>query len=246
MSRDSYWTYTQGPELFSVGNTHVDTATVATERGWARVYDLAGTASSSGTTVTGTNTKFTTELVVGRRILVGNQERTVTAIASDTSLTTNSAFNPTLSGATVLRVDEIVVAIGELLSKKIDVTVVPTFSLALPANANYTTGQTLTFTVTASEAVVVEGAPTIGLTIGSTARSAVYDSAASTGTSLVFKYKVVTGDQDTNGIAVNNTITLGTSLDNVKDAIIGGGVAIAPASLTFTVGTTSGILVNNP
>ena len=247
MSRDTYWNYTKGPELFTIGNSAAYSKdTVATERGWAKVTTLAGTASSSGTTVTGTNTTFLADLRVGGRILVGVQERVIATIASDTSLTTTAAFNPTLSGATLLRVDEVVVAIGELLAKKTDVGVVPTFSLALPSNKNYLTGEVLSFTVTPSEAVVVEGTPTIALTIGSTARSAVYDAAASTGTSMVFKYTVVAADLDTDGITVANTITLGTSLDNVKDVIIGSGVTIAPASLTYTVGSTAGILVNNP
>ncbi|HLX61155.1 MAG TPA: PA14 domain-containing protein, partial [Planctomycetota bacterium] len=53
-----------------------------------------GTITSAGTTVTGTNTNFQVELVVGSTIFAAGQSRTVTAIASGTSLTINSAFVP--------------------------------------------------------------------------------------------------------------------------------------------------------
>jgi len=58
-----------------------------------------GTISSSGTTVTGSGTSFNTQLAVGDEIVVSGQTRIVTAIASNTSLTTDSAFSPALSGA---------------------------------------------------------------------------------------------------------------------------------------------------
>lgn len=65
-----------------------------------------GTASSSGTTVTGTGTSFTTEFSVGDIIVASGQERLITAIASNTSLTTLTAFNPALSGASIARADD--------------------------------------------------------------------------------------------------------------------------------------------
>lgn len=62
-----------------------------------------GTISSSGTTVTGTNTAFTAELGVGDSITASSQTRVVTAIASSTSLTTNTAFSPELLSTTFTR-----------------------------------------------------------------------------------------------------------------------------------------------
>ena len=47
----------------------------------------------ASTTVTGVNTLFTTELVVGDRITVTAETKTVTAITNDTSLTVNTAFS---------------------------------------------------------------------------------------------------------------------------------------------------------
>ncbi len=60
---------------------------------------LSGTISSSGTTVTGTSTTFTSSLSVGSYIKAGGKTQRVASIASDTSLTTTNAFSPALSGA---------------------------------------------------------------------------------------------------------------------------------------------------
>lgn len=74
---------------------------------------LTGTASASGTTVTGGGTAFTTELHVGDRIRLSDvdavigpyaaEERTVTLIASDTELTIDSAFTGTHTGEYIYR-----------------------------------------------------------------------------------------------------------------------------------------------
>lgn len=65
---------------------------------------VTGTATSvltgsidptASTTATGVGTLFTAELVVGDRITVSGETRTVTAIASDTSLTVDTAFTDT-------------------------------------------------------------------------------------------------------------------------------------------------------
>ncbi|MBI5528137.1 MAG: hypothetical protein HY897_17535 [Deltaproteobacteria bacterium] len=60
--------------------------------------ELGGTGviSSSGTTVTGVGTKFTTEVLLGDIVAAQGQKRTVTAITDDTSLTTDTAFSPVL------------------------------------------------------------------------------------------------------------------------------------------------------
>lgn len=64
---------------------------------------LTGTAAASGTTtLTGTSTLFTLELQVGDRITVNSETKTVTSIASDTSLTVDSAFT-TFSGQSITR-----------------------------------------------------------------------------------------------------------------------------------------------
>jgi hypothetical protein len=57
---------------------------------------LSGTVSSVGTTVNGSGTRFTTELVVNSIINVNGQTQIVTAINSDSSLTTAGAFAPAI------------------------------------------------------------------------------------------------------------------------------------------------------
>ncbi|MBI5527552.1 MAG: tail fiber domain-containing protein, partial [Deltaproteobacteria bacterium] len=60
-------------------------------------FNGAGTISSSGSTVTGVGTKFTTELHVGDYIFSEGQKRTVASITNDVTLTTGSVFNPPLT-----------------------------------------------------------------------------------------------------------------------------------------------------
>lgn len=57
----------------------------------------SGTISSSSTTVTGSGSSFTSQLTVGDWITASSQTKVITAIASDTSLTTGAAFNPAIS-----------------------------------------------------------------------------------------------------------------------------------------------------
>lgn len=67
---------------------------------------VAGTISSVGTAVTGTGTSFTTDFKVGDAIAAysgGLQSKTITAIASDTNLTVDSAFASDLASATYFR-----------------------------------------------------------------------------------------------------------------------------------------------
>ncbi|MFA7658766.1 MAG: phage tail protein [Candidatus Gastranaerophilaceae bacterium] len=53
---------------------------------------MTGTVSTSGTTVTGTNTKFKTEASIDDTITISTESRIVTAITDDLSLTVDSAF----------------------------------------------------------------------------------------------------------------------------------------------------------
>ena len=69
--------------------------------------DSGGTASvstsGSSTTLTGVNTAFSTDFHVGAAIKVGTVTTTVTAIASDTSLTLEDAINTSSTGTTCTR-----------------------------------------------------------------------------------------------------------------------------------------------
>ncbi len=109
-------------------------------------------------------------------------------------------------------------------------------TIAVPAAGSYGAGQTLSFTVSFDEDVTVTGTDsTLGLTIGSTPRSATF--ASKTANSITYTYTVQAGDNDANGIAVG-TISLGAT--TIRDAAGND----ATLSLAGHVPPTSGVLVD--
>ena len=118
-------------------------------------------------------------------------------------------------------------AVTTQASHKVDTTA-PTINSGSPsitssagADDTYISGDVIDVSVTFSEPVVVTGSPQLPLVIGNTTRQADYQSGDSTSTTLVFKYTVVAGDNDTDGISIiANTLTLngGTIVDNVSNA----------------------------
>ena len=65
------------------------------------LFTLTGSIDpTASTTVTGSGTKFLTELSIGDEIVVSSETRIVTAIASDTSLTVSVATTDTANDAT--------------------------------------------------------------------------------------------------------------------------------------------------
>ncbi len=70
------------------------------------------------------------------------------------------------------------------------------------SNGTYVTGETIDVSLTFDRAVDVDGEPTVKLTIGDNEREADYESGSGTAT-LVFQYEVQGGDEDTDGITVN-------------------------------------------
>jgi len=70
--------------------------------GTANVKAVSTTVSNAGSTSTG----FTTKYAVGDYINIGTEIRLVTAVASDTSLTVDSAFNATITDSNHYSVDE--------------------------------------------------------------------------------------------------------------------------------------------
>jgi hypothetical protein len=111
-------------------------------------------------------------------------------------------------------------------------------SVAVPANATYVAGQTLTFTVNFGENVTVNtagGTPTLGLTIGTSSKSASFTGGSGT-TALTFAYTITAGDLDTDGIAVG---ALALNGGTIADA------ASNNANLTLNnVGATGSVLVD--
>lgn len=100
----------------------------------------------------------------------------------------------------------------------IDTTAPTVSSVSVPISGSYKAGQTLDFTVNMAEAVVVTGVPQLSLTIGSSTKRANYLSGSGS-TALVFRYTVVSGDTDADGIVLdaltpnNGTIQDGATND---------------------------------
>ncbi len=93
----------------------------------------------------------------------------------------------------------------------------PSFvSLTPPGSGYYRAGMSLNFTVKYSENVFVTGTPSFDINIGGTTRQATYVSGAGT-PNLVFRYTVVAGDQDMDGIGMTPTIAL--SGGTIKDQV---------------------------
>lgn len=120
----------------------------------------------------------------------------------------------------------------------VDTTAPVVNSVSVPANATYYTGNALDFTVNFSEAVYVDstgGTPRIALLIGSTTRYASYVSGSGTG-ALLFRYSVVNGDSDSNGVTIgalsSNGGTLSDLAGNLGDNTLN------------SVGSTAAVLVD--
>ena len=110
-------------------------------------------------------------------------------------------------------------------------------SVVAPVDGSYKAGDTLTFTVNASEAVQIGSlAPRLTLDVGGATRYATYVSGSGSDT-LVFQYAVQPGDNDANGIAINSLDLRGEQLTDLA------GNDLDPA--LNGVGNTSGVLVDN-
>ena len=74
---------------------------------------------------------------------------------------------------------------------------------------NYATGDTITVSLTFSEAVTVTGTPYVVLDIGEQPRHAAYSGDGSSTAAQPFSYTVLTGDKDTDGVSLQaNSLTL--------------------------------------
>jgi hypothetical protein len=119
--------------------------------------------------------------------------------------------------------------------------VVPTVSSVTTTNGTHylTAGPNpINLTATFSEAVIVTGVPSIGVTINGTVRAATYTSGSGT-TALVFAYTVVAGD-----VAIAGQVTTAAVIvlngGTIKDTPCGN--AVSP--LTFSAPTTTTVAVN--
>ncbi|MCK7554777.1 cadherin repeat domain-containing protein [Chitinophaga sedimenti] len=124
---------------------------------------------------------------------------------------------------------------GVLTGVLVDAVAPSINSVTVPADKLYTAPETLDFSITYSEPVIVTGTPVLGITIGSNLRSAAYTSTS--GNTLNFRYTITGGDLDRDGIAVATSLTF-TGGASIRDA------AGNNAANTLTVPSTTGVLVD--
>ncbi|WP_336774507.1 S-layer homology domain-containing protein [Paenibacillus sp. MMO-58] len=126
--------------------------------------------------------------------------------------------------------------IGSLTNVKVDAVAPTVSSVSVPATATYGSGQSLTFTVNFNEPVkVAGGTPGIGLTIGSTSVQANYASGSGT-SALVFRYDLLDGQSDADGITVGTLTFNGATIKDLAGNV---------ATLTLNnVGSTAGVRVD--
>lgn len=136
---------------------------------------------------------------------------------------------------------EVIVACRGLDAKNSDAVTVVGWTLVLPTNKTYTTDEEIVLTLVPDEAVFVVGTPYIEVGIGSQTKQFAFDADNSTPTSLKFSYTVELGDSDSDGITVSNTLTKGTA--KLYD-VVGDGQVEITGPITYTVGSTAGILVS--
>ena len=125
-------------------------------------------------------------------------------------------------------------------------TLVPTVSSVAITSATgiqnnlLNTGDVISFTSTFSENVLVTGFPKITLVVGSTDRSATYTSGSGS-TALVFKYTILTGETDTDGISIGANV-LALNSGTLRDAA-GNNATLTHSSLSantsYKVDTTA-------
>lgn len=108
-------------------------------------------------------------------------------------------------------------------------------SVIAPANGHYKAGSQLDFTVNWDSQVLVSGAPQLALVIGTTTVQASYQSIASSATTSLFRYTVLVGQNDSDGISLGALSLNGGSIHN------SGGVN---ATLALSSVDTSQVLVD--
>ncbi|OWW20686.1 DUF4347 domain-containing protein [Noviherbaspirillum denitrificans] len=221
-------TYTSGQNLDFTVNFD-ENVTVDTTGGTPRValaLDTGGTVYASYLSGSGTSA-----LTFRYTVAAGNADSngiTVGSLSLDGGTIKDAAGN---NAATTLN------SVGSTALVLVDsVAPVPQGNLTVPADGLYLTGQHLDFTITFDDSVTVTGTDsTLGLTIGSNARAAAYQS--KTADSVTYRYTVQAGDNDADGIAIG-AVTLNTT--TIRD-VAGNDAAL---SLTGHLPSTAAVLVD--
>ncbi|MDN3667221.1 beta strand repeat-containing protein [Algibacter miyuki] len=145
----------------------------------------------------------------------GTSNRTITITATDS----NGGINSSARVVSILSAPDVAIVIA-------------------PSNDTYSVGNNLDFTVFFNENIIVNttgGIPLLNITIGSTAKQATYQSGSGLN-ALVFRYTILAGDLDTDGISIGTLVDGGGTLRNSSNT---------DANLTlYNVGDTMDVFVD--
>jgi beta-lactamase superfamily II metal-dependent hydrolase len=200
--------------------------------------------SFDGTTWTLTSTT----ILAGARGLTGSVSgTTVTLFVADASsirtVTDTSGYNAAQNGSTI---GTIIASAGTnkafrslaMAPQAPGDTSPPTVtSVSVPSNGTYITGQNLDFTINFSEAVLVTGLPRIPITLNTGGTVYANYVSGSNSTALLFRYTVVTGNDDPDGITL--AAAFDTNGGTVRDAATNNAITTLNG-----VPSTTGILVD--
>lgn len=210
----------------------------ASAHGWiapiaGKLHKLTTSITAAGTGATTTVVQAGHALTVGLSVLITdavpvglNGYVTVLTVA-DANTFTYATLAAVVDGAAttqgrVAKNIEVVVALADLRNANIDAAVVPTFSAAVTAATGVITalvaGNILRCTLTATEAMEIQGAPKVQFVVGAAAsvRQFTLNTTLTTGTSLVFDYVILaTGDTSTAGQVVVTTATNGGYISDI-------------------------------
>jgi N-acetylneuraminic acid mutarotase len=110
------------------------------------------------------------------------------------------------------------------------------FTASTPASKNYTSGETIDFTLSFPAVVTVTGLPELPVTVGTSTKAATFVSGSGS-KDLLFRYTIQSGDNDSNGITLAGTIDL-----NGGSLVYGGNSVACPT--TFSAPALSGVKID--
>ena len=171
---------------FALNITTADGTAIATS-------DYTSFADAAGATFIGTAGETQTIAIPITDDMIGESTEDFTVSLSSVSGTTLGASIDFSDTALITIIDD-------------DAPVITMVSV--PADGNYAIGDNLDFTVTFTNPATVNGSPSIPVTIGSTTVQAVVNGSFTNSLTADFRYTIVEGNEDLDGIAVGTDINL--------------------------------------
>jgi hypothetical protein len=250
----TYGPYATGQDLFPTLQA-VDT--------WFRNDTWQGTATASGTTLTGTGTIWSTQARSGDYIIVAGQQRIVNVVSSDTSMTVTVAFSPAISLASLVRVVSSVQptqtagyismivrgdtnGVVSTTAGSATITGVGTYFLAELTNSVALTS--MTGTVAIATDGTITGTSTVFQT-GAPINNSLYpgDSITVTVNGAIFYFEIASVSSDTAAVVTNppSIAISGATISKATNGVIGRSIQINGRMRTITaISTNTSLTVN--